>query len=378
MSDDDRGYGQESVPWGSDSQEGVQHGGEPTVKKQARRPPLGVESVTNVLGSKKVGKQAKGDARLKRPLRKSGGGPRTPEGRAKASQNSFKHGAYSQQTPISDDYQRKLRAVLDEINPVGEIERALSRDIAHQISKLDTVNSYHRDQINSAQYDCVSLKQLATRLDFPWIDTHIELLGAPLLPGPLREQFLKAWRVLAKPPTQPGTSKKLVRNAASTAAAVESNFNSSRASKGRVLKSAVGQQPGLSALDLDAQAQDSLANARAAGIYEHACEMLANPGLNEFAHGPFFQDLDLVMAEAKQGHGYLGKRIAQSGDTTTLVCYWLYRNLTHIAECLNELKSARVMRVVNDESTTRARAFVVRGLRDSMTGVRELRELRGY
>jgi len=115
---------------------------------------------------------------------------------------------------------------------------------------------------------------------------------------------------------------------------------------------------------------------RVAGLYRLGCQMLSDPGLNEFAHEPFLLELDVVMLEARQGLSYLGRRLAESGDTSTLVAYWLYRNAGRLQDCVRAIQNERTIAVLTDDRLVRANAQVQRGLRDSLSCIKTVRELR--
>ena len=140
------------------------------------------------------------DSRLKRPLSKRSGGPRSRDGKAVASGNSLKHGAYSTRPVQLDLYHQKLNGVFDELSPSGVIAKTLCGDVAHSLAKLETINTYQRDLIYSAQHDGVSLSELARRLDFPWAQTHLVMLAEPPAQAVLQSQLARSWRTLARPP----------------------------------------------------------------------------------------------------------------------------------------------------------------------------------
>ena len=294
------------------------------------------------------------DKRLKRHATKRSGGPSSPQGRARAAQNSLTHGAYSAHPTHLDAYHGKLRGVVDELNPIGVIAKTLCQDIAHGLAKLETLNAYERDRIHKAEHDGVGLHELARRLDFPWAETHLDALGAPQAEGVLRSQVLRAWRVMAKPPTVPPKRPSSKGSSAKRAAAEMEVLSQPLASGGLV----------------------PLADLSVSRIYERACELLSSPTLNRFEHAHFLQELDVVMLVARQGQGYLGRRLAESGDTSTLVAYWLLRNHERVLECVSELKNERTMGILTEEKISRARSHVQRGLRDSLGGLEAARELR--
>ena len=269
------------------------------------------------------------DKRLKRPRSKRSGGPRTEDGVASSSKNSVKHGAYAIHQSQTDVYQQKLNAVIDELNPHGVILRTLCGDIAHGLAKLETLNAYERLQLHKVEHDGVSLGELARRLDFPWVETHLDALCAPTQPHTLKLQVHLVWKRLALQPCDSTLTNKL------------------------------------SGPDL-----------RVARLYKEGCALLAYPGLSEFEHGPFLNKLDIVMLEARQGLNYLGRRLAHENETSTLVSYWLFRNHTRILDCVNSIKTERMIEVLTDERLVRASAHVQRGLREGLISIKSVRELR--
>ncbi len=269
------------------------------------------------------------DKRLKRPRSKRSGGPRTENGVASSSKNSVKHGAYALHQPQTDAYHEKLSAVIDELNPHGVISRTLCRDIAHGLTKLEAINAYERLQLHKVEHDDVSLGELVRRLDFPWAETHLDALCTPIQPHALKLQVHLVWERLA---LQPCDATKADR---------------------------------LSGPDL-----------RVASIYKQGCELLAHPGLSEFEHGLFLNKLDVVMLEARHGLSYLGRRLAKAKETSTLVSYWLFRNHARIQDCINSIKTERMIEVLTDERLVRASAQVQRGLKEGLTSIKAVRELR--
>jgi len=282
------------------------------------------------------------DKLIKRPSGTRSGGPRTAAGRARAAENSLKHGAYVAQPRQSDVYHEKLRGVVQELKPLGEIAMTLCQDVAHELAKMQTLNAYERDQIYRAEHDGVSLLELSRRLDFPWAETHLDVLGTLHAQGVLRAQLLRSWRVLAKPPR-----------------AIVSG-------QGGGTKSGAKNQRSLVALP----------DQRVAELYERACGLLALPGLSDFMHEHFFQEMDVVMLEARQGLSYLGRRISERGQGSALVAYWLLRNQGRILDAVNNLKNERTVEVLTDERMSRAKSSVQRGLRDSLISIKITRELK--
>lgn len=72
----------------------------------------------------------------------------------------------------------------------------------------------------------------------------------------------------------------------------------------------------------------------------------------------------------------IGTRIANSGDTSVLVSYWLYRNAGRLQECVHSLQNERTIAVLTDERLVRANSQAQRGLRESLACIKTVRELR--
>lgn len=281
------------------------------------------------------------DERIKRPVSNRSGGPRTAKGIATASNNSLKHGAYGVQRPQTDAFHEKLMAVVEELNPHGVISRTLCEDIAHGLAKIETLNAYERQQISKGEQDGVNLLELARRVDFPWADTHLDALGGPANLHDLQRRVLRSWKRLALPP-----------------------------------QDSLCSSDSLSSLDAPSPEVLTVPDLRVANLYERGCVLLAQPGLCEFEHEAFLLELDVVMLDARQGSSYLGRRIAKSGDTSVLVSYWLYRNARRLQECVHGLQNERTIAVLTDERLVRANAQVQRGLKESLSCIKTVRELR--
>jgi hypothetical protein len=69
-----------------------------------------------------------------RPVIRRGGGPRTPAGRARSSQNALRHGAYARVTVLpgerEEDFEVLVAHVASELRPQGPLAELMVRDIA--------------------------------------------------------------------------------------------------------------------------------------------------------------------------------------------------------------------------------------------------------
>jgi hypothetical protein len=296
-----------------------------------------------------------------------------------------------------DLYHQKLNGVFDELSPSGVIAKTLCGDVAHGLAKLETINTYERDLIYSAQHHGVSLSELARKLDFPWAQTHLHLLAEPPAQAVLQAQVARSWRTLARPPKSLAgvargddllTPMKPVKGATKLAPCPASEGIEIGNSAGcpildgqhiagprnRVNPSSKNGSRAL--VHSDKGELVPMADLRAARLYETGCDVFARPWLGIWEHEHFLQQVDLVMAEAAQGQGYVGARVMKRGETMFLILYWLLRNLQRLNECVAELKNERTMGVLLDDKVERARSHVQRGLRESLGSLQVTRELR--
>jgi hypothetical protein len=82
-------------------------------------------------------------------------GPATPEGKARSSRNSFKHGLYSKQLVVGaeeaaalDTLKADLRA---EHQPANETERILANELAEQFWRLRRARAYEANMLDSGE-----------------------------------------------------------------------------------------------------------------------------------------------------------------------------------------------------------------------------------
>lgn len=332
------------------------------------------------------------EKRLKRPLSKRSGGPQSAAGRARASRNAIKHGAYSLHPTQLDVYHEKLCGVEEELKPKGVIAQTLCQDIAHSLVKLQTLNCHERERIRKAEHDAVNLKELASRVDFPWPQTHLENLGSPQALGRLQSEVLRVWRKLAKPPTVPNQTPPRSRPSAKAKPtfkrqALQHKFPGAGPGPTSETQAQVApdaKRPGAVGLG-EGRAQTGQegistallceADLRTQRMYWQACELFSSP-LNQFEQDHFLQDMDVVMLDARQGLGYFGQRLARLGDISALVAYWLLRNQSKLQEATHQLKNERTIAVLTDEHICRAKAHVQRGLREGLNSLLEVQGLK--
>jgi hypothetical protein len=269
------------------------------------------------------------DLRLKRPLTRRTGGPRSPEGKAIASKNSLAHGAYASVSPVSVEFLAYLDRVQQELKPSGLVEGELAASIAFSAFKAQGLRGYQLGQLMRSGRRGLDTVQLANRVGFPWKGTHHELLADPANEILLQRLVGEGWRRLAVPP-----------------------------------------KSGLAA------ALSSTQDARVAAIYDEACRVLSMRGLMQLAYEDFFMRLDAVMLEARSGAGYLGRRVSSAGEELLLVHYWLYRNSARVNACNQELMEDMMLEIYADERLIRANAYVSTRIRNDIETLQTVKEMK--
>jgi len=105
-----------------------------------------------------------------RKRKKRGGGPKTPEGKARVRLNPIKHGVLAQ-TPViplverEEDWKRLLQSVLDWVQLEGEFAEALGTRAAFLMWRLKRVERYERDYIESYLEDVPQDYQASLQLE---------------------------------------------------------------------------------------------------------------------------------------------------------------------------------------------------------------------
>ena len=270
-----------------------------------------------------------GDKRLKRPLSKRSGGPRTAQGIAAASKNSLTHGAYATRLPDFHEFYTYADGARSEFKPRGLIEETIVTSLAHEAYKSDRLQQMERGRMMRASQQVVDPKALAALLHFPWAQTHAELLLEPVNQPLLQRAIHGAWVELAAPPSFP--------------------------------------EPGQLV---------SMQDQRVLELYEQGCELLGSMGLVPYMHEGFFMRLDVVMHEARESHGYLGRRIAQGSGEMVLVQYWLYRNAPRVTACVEQVLQGQVLEVMGDERLARASSHVSSKIYEGMSSLAMARSVK--
>jgi len=267
------------------------------------------------------------DERLGR-RRKRSGGPKSEEGKAIASRNSIKHGAFVDCLPDSDEYFREAALVERELKPIGVVEERIATNIAHNNYKTEMLRGFERDKLNASQLSPLSPSEIASRMQFPFSSDYQHLLLEPINTVIIQRELAQAWRRFAEPPKSPSKSR------------------------------AVACMP----------------DSRVAKLYEKALGMLDRAALVPHLEPEFFDALDIVMGEAQSRLNYLGKRLQQEGEELTLVKYWLYRNVDTVNACIREVRVDLALSVISDPNLIRARDHLDSSLKRYIDSLRSLRE----
>ena len=93
-------------------------------------------------------------------------------------------------------------------------------------------------------------------------------------------------------------------------------------------------------------------------------------------HEEFFARLDVVMLEARSGHGYLPGRIREQDDGLVLVHYWLYRNASNLSNCAQELQEEMALEVFCGERLLRASSQVSNKLRSDIETLQNIKAIK--
>jgi hypothetical protein len=266
---------------------------------------------------------------LKRLSRRSGG-PKTAQGKAKASKNSIDHGAYAVKRPETDSYYAYAELIHRELRPIGPLQQEMADSAAYDAFKSMRLREIERRDLLRAEQEQVSTKKLAELTGFPWADTHHELLAEPINQALLQKSIHRSWRSFAAP------------------------------------KGDVGSPEGRSTPDR-----------MVVELYDEGCKVLSSPGLVQFIEEGFFARLDVVMLEARTQQNYLGRRIHEQRSEMLLVQYWLYRNAARVSQCIHKLHDDKIVDVLSDERIVRAKAHVSNSLRNNIATLAALKGMKG-
>jgi len=246
--------------------------------------------------------------RLKRPLSKLSGGPNTPEGKSKSSQNSIKHGGYAMVPRSREEFFGFEQQVHGCLNPIGAVETQLVASIAFTLWKKKLIRRYVDEAHDAVETDDVGHRQLACLLDFPFAERYQYLLNVNANDGVRQQRLAKFW-----------------------------------ATSCEVLSDTNGVTPVIAA-----------GNERIREIYREGIEVLGQRVVHQAMHENFFDALDRVMLEARECRNSLGIKLSGSDDMTELVNYWIYRNSSKISAARGRIRVEHALRIMCDPKIDRA------------------------
>lgn len=122
-------------------------------------------------------------------------GPRTPEGKARASRNALCHGLSSRTAVLPsedrDAYQRHCRAFFDEHRPATPTETQLTQELADTAWRLNRIPALEADLLRRAEHSAGPDSTEQERIAFDIVDLHRTLATLGLHGQRLSRQFQK-------------------------------------------------------------------------------------------------------------------------------------------------------------------------------------------
>lgn len=270
----------------------------------------------------------KTDERLKRRLLRSGG-PKTAEGKARSSLNSFKHGAYAKRLPEGDGYYDLQNAAKLELQPRGFIETACVGVVSHEVYRRGLLEDIEVQRIRASDYKRIDPSELARRIGFPFGPQYHHILVEPKNTFEILNDFRRDWIELASPPAS----------------------------------GAVGE--------LETKEDGLVVRA-----YKNGCELLKTPQCNPYLHEEFIEKIGRVMDSARRGKNYLGRRIADRGREIMLVNYWLIVHRTELSMCIHEMRNDLKVTVLTDVNLSRAKKHVNSNLSSALNQLAAVRDIK--
>ena len=255
-------------------------------------------------------KLKKEEPRLKRRLSKRSGGPRTPEGKSKTSQNATTHGGYVTPLRVSDEFCHFEQGVFGNLEPIGTIETELASQIASTLWRCKLMREYIDNELDAVEFDDVVNRQLATETDFPFEVRYHYLLNVNENENFRRQRFVKFWSTSCDELSGPSSADAIVA-----------------ACDGRVRE-----------------------------IFQETLQVMGLPDMHQAMHEKFFDSLDRVMLEANECRNSLGIKLKQLDDLTELVNYWIYRNSLKISAARKRIREREAIRIMCDPNIERAQS----------------------
>jgi len=255
-------------------------------------------------------KLKKEEKRLKRPLSKRSGGPKSPEGKSNSAQNSTKHGGYVVPSRVSEEFCRFEQEVYVRLEPIGAIEVELVSEIAFTLWRSKLIQRYVNNALDAAEFDDVGLRQLAHLTGFPFEERYQYLLNVNEIDETRLQRFAKFWST-------------------SCDGLIE-----------------------LGGVDAVIAAGD----VRIREIHEEGAKVLGQRVVHQVMYEKFFDALDRVMHEARDGRNSLGIKLLGLQDFTELINYWIYRNCLKISAARHKMREQEALRILCDPNIERAQS----------------------
>ena len=240
--------------------------------------------------------------------RKRSGGPRTPVGRASASKNATKHGAYA--LVLEDDsfiaFENEL---LRDLSPKGALQLATAKLIAHEEWRIKRINEHERAIQVSAMSMGPSANELFVAISPPWNIKYSYLLAHRPQRDHLRRSIGEYW-VNYGDPTDTETSK---------------NWTGV-------------------ALDEDV------------ALYNEGVEFFSKPFEDHKDPEVFLQRFDETVQRFESGRHYIKRDHYDERQKLFPIEYWLFRNWYLVEIAKQRVYAKSMMKMLTDENLIRARA----------------------
>lgn len=273
-----------------------------------------IEDLTTDVKELPAHKTHKREARLKRRLSNRTGGPTSEAGKAKASQNSLKHGGYAIAPGPYDDYWEFERQVHGYLEPVGFIQAELVSKIAFEMWRSKKIQRYTLESFAWAEMDAVQLDRLAIELGFPFDAKLWPVLNSPIDELALQRRLAEFWR---------------------------------------------GALDGVGLSEVPELVE---ADARLSEIHKEGLAIFDRKGMHQVNHEDFFLEMDRVMLDARNGASTLGQRLICAGSVDPLLDYWIFRNVPRISAVRRRILLTNSLQVLCDPNIERARNMADRSL----------------
>lgn len=272
------------------------------------------EELTTNVDELTAHKTHKRDARLKRRLPNRSGGPKSEAGKARASQNSLKHGGYAIAPGPYDEYWEFERRVHGYLEPVGFIQTELVSKIAFAMWRSSKIQHYTLESFAWAEMDSVQLDRLANELGFPFDEKLWTVLNSPVDQLALQRRLAEFWR---------------------------------------------GALDGVGLSDVPELVE---ADARLSEIHKEGLAILDQKGMHQVNHEDFFLAMDRVMLDAENGTSTLGLRLSGAGSIQPLLDYWLFRNAPRISAVRRRILLTNSLQILCDPNLERAQNMADRSI----------------